>query len=312
VDPAESTEALPLMRAIIQRVKQNAPEINKYVFLDEQSNIMVKADLTMEGTDTVGTSEDFEVVYDLQHAAPLDKSRLQVGFAVTNKQTGDIRHDSLQWNLTDDAAGLLLAFDDNYQSAWERHFEVFEKYGARVTFFVQGDLDPFCAAALARGHDVGYHTIHHLNLTQVSREVFFEETLSAVDTFRQHGIPLLSFAYPYGLWEPWMDEELAKSFKIRRGYGVTFRVYDSAAIRHGYISSKAIDNLLYKQEAAFEAIITIMFRTIKFIGGESILPLTTHDISDTADWGIMPHRLEYVLQTARDLKLRFYRYGDFF
>ncbi|MDR3334645.1 MAG: polysaccharide deacetylase family protein [Treponema sp.] len=301
----ERPESVEAIQAVIQRVKQNSPEIKKYFLLDEDSNIIVKADLT-EGED------EFEVVYDLKNARSRSGVKVEVDFAVANKRTADIKEASLQWSMEEDAAGLLLGFDDHYQAAWERHFEVFAKYGAKVTFFVQGELDAFCAAALAQGHDVGYHSLHHLNLTKVSREVFFEETLAAVDGFRQQGIPLCAFAYPYGLWEPWMEEELAKAFKIRRGYGVTFRVYDGAAIRKGYISSKAIDNLLYKQEEDFEAIITIMFRTIKFIGGESILPLTTHDISDTADWGIMPHRLEYVLQTARDLKLRFYRYGDFF
>ncbi|MDR3171366.1 MAG: polysaccharide deacetylase family protein [Treponema sp.] len=303
----ESPESVKAMYAVIQRVKQNSPEIKKYFLLDEDSNIIVKADLTEGG-------DEFEVMYDLKNARSHSgvKAPVEVGFAVVNKRTADIKQDSLQWSMGEDAAGLLLGFDDNYQAAWERHFEVFAKYGAKVTFFVQGELDAFCTAALAQGHDVGYHSLHHLNLTKVSPEVFFEETLSAVDGFRQQGIPLRAFAYPYGLWEPWMEEELAKVFKIRRGYGVTFRVYDGAAIRKGYISSKAIDNLLYKHEEDFEAIITIMFRTIKFIGGESILPLTTHDISDTADWGIMPHRLEYVLQTAKDLKLRFYRYGDFF
>jgi hypothetical protein len=53
-----------------------------------------------------------------------------------------------------------------------------------------------------------------------------------------------------------------------------------------------------------------MLRTVKFIGKGNILPLTTHNISDTADWGIKPRRLEYVLQTIRDLKLKFYRYGE--
>jgi hypothetical protein len=53
-----------------------------------------------------------------------------------------------------------------------------------------------------------------------------------------------------------------------------------------------------------------MFRTLKFIGGDRILPITTHDISDNADWGIKPRRLEFLLENARALKLKFYRYGD--
>jgi hypothetical protein len=55
-----------------------------------------------------------------------------------------------------------------------------------------------------------------------------------------------------------------------------------------------------------------MLRTAKFIGGDSIIPMTTHDISGDADWGISRPRLDYLLRTAAALKLRFYRYGDFF
>ncbi|MDR2798388.1 MAG: polysaccharide deacetylase family protein [Treponema sp.] len=304
-----------VLEAVVQRVKQYTPEIKKYIF-QEGDTILVKSDIGPEDLPEVDALDHppdtrFEVVYDLQHAQQLDDARFWVDFSVQEQSTGSVQQDRLLWHIQEDAAGLLLAFDDNYQDAWERNLEVFDQYGAKVTFFIQGDLCPFCFTALSKGHDVGYHTQHHLNLTQVSRETFFVETLAALDIFRNAGIPLRSFAYPYGLSEPWMHEELSQSFKILRGYGVTFRVYDEETIRKGYISSKALDNILYKQDADFEAVITIMLRTLKFIGGEQILPLTTHDISDTADWGIKPHRLKYMLQTAKDLHLRFYRYQDF-
>jgi hypothetical protein len=108
-----------------------------------------------------------------------------------------------------------------------------------------------------------------------------------------------------------MNELLSNSFRILRGYGVTFRVYTEDAIRAGYISSRAIDNTVIKDDEIFNRYVALMFRTVKFLGKESILPLTTHDISDTAAWGITPRRLEYTLKTARDLNLKFYRYSDF-
>lgn len=101
------------------------------------------------------------------------------------------------------------------------------------------------------------------------------------------------------------------TFGILRGYGTTFRIYTEDAIRAGYISSRAIDNTVIKDDEDFDRYVTLMFRTLKFLGGDSILPLTTHDISETAAWGIAPRRLEYTLKTARDLNLKFYRYSDF-
>jgi hypothetical protein len=148
-------------------------------------------------------------------------------------------------------------------------------------------------------------------LRRVSKAEFFEETLSALPMFRQEGIPLGAFAYPYGFSEPWMHEELFAHFTTLRGFGTTFRAYHGGDIRGGYISSKSMDNTVYKNDADFDRAITLMFRAIKFIGGDYVLPLTTHTIADEAAWGITPQRLEYMLKTARDLRLRFYRYSDF-
>ncbi|GHV77889.1 hypothetical protein AGMMS49942_27100 [Spirochaetia bacterium] len=207
-------------------------------------------------------------------------------------------------------SGLLLAFDDDYEEVWERYFDLLDRYEAKVTFFVQGDYSTFCAAAVKKGHEIGYHTKSHPNLLKVSRQVFFEETLGGAEALRQQGLPLKSFAYPYGFSEPWMEDALEEHFSIRRGFGATCRIYSVPAIKAGYISSKSIDNIQYKSDAAFEADISAMLMMIQSNGG--ILPLTTHTITAKADWGISPERLEYLLRTAAELGLKFYRYGDFF
>jgi hypothetical protein len=54
-----------------------------------------------------------------------------------------------------------------------------------------------------------------------------------------------------------------------------------------------------------------MLMTAKFIDKNMVLPLTTHDISASASWGISPLRLEYLLKRADDLGMAFYRYSDF-
>jgi peptidoglycan/xylan/chitin deacetylase (PgdA/CDA1 family) len=219
------------------------------------------------------------------------------------------RHPSIE-EPVGDVPGLLLAFDDDYEEVWERYFDLLDRYGARVTFFVQGDYVPFCAAAVKRGHEIGYHTKSHANLLKVSRQVFFEETIGGAEAFRRQGLPLKSFAYPYGFSEPWMDEALGESFSIRRGFGAACWIYSVDTIKTGYISSKSIDNILYKSDAEFEADINAMLMAVKSGGG--ILPLTTHTIAAEADWGISPNRLEYLLKTAAEMGLHFYRYGDFF
>jgi peptidoglycan/xylan/chitin deacetylase (PgdA/CDA1 family) len=307
-DEAAAPLAPPAIDRAVERVRRDDKEIEKYFVTDENGQLTVKADI-QEG------DAEFEVRYDLGGQEglrnPPEGESLRVGFSVEDKRTGERRESSFLWPIQEDATGLLLAFDDDFRQAWEEHFDMLDTYGARVTYFVQGELSDFCFHALSRGHDIGYHTIHHLNLPKVSEEEFYQETTSDIGSFRQAGIPLKTFAYPFGLSEPWMREALADTFAIQRGFGATFRVYTAEAVRAGYIVARSIDNITFKEEENFESMIAGMFRTLKFIGGERILPITTHDISDTAQWGIKPRRLEYLLRTAGSLKLKFYRYSDF-
>jgi peptidoglycan/xylan/chitin deacetylase (PgdA/CDA1 family) len=289
------------MERVTRNIQGRFKTMDNYFILGEASEIIVKARLREDG-------EDYEITYDLQNAAA-EGSALRVDFSAEEIRSGSVRRDTLLWTLEEDGAGILLSMDDDYQDVWEQYFDLFDRYQAKLTFFVTGEYGPFCGKALSRGHDIGYHTLNHLNLLKVSRKVFFEETLAALEGFRKAEIPLRAFAYPYGLWEPWMNEELFKSFAVIRGFGVTYRIYSGDAITDSYISSKSIDNIIYKEDGAFKAAVTMMLRTAKFLG--RILPLTTHTIADDAAWGIKPERLEYILQSAADLKLKFYRYSDF-
>jgi peptidoglycan/xylan/chitin deacetylase (PgdA/CDA1 family) len=290
------------MDVLIKRVKQNGENVKKYFVLDEDSHIIVKAGFE----DTPG----FEVVYDLENAAQEEDSPLpglRINFTLTQISAGLDRRDSFVWRPG--AGGLLLSFDDAYMETWEQYFDLFEQYGARVTFFIQGDFSPFCDEAIRRGHDIGYHSLNHLDLRKQSREKFDEETILGAGSFLEAGVSLSAFAYPYGFSEPWMHEALLETYSVLRGYGVSFRLYDSSAISSAHIISKAVDNTIIKGEENFDRLIRIMLRTAGFL--DMVLPLTSHDISDTAPWGITPRRLEHLLKTASELGLKFYVYRDF-
>ena len=296
-------ETYPLPEQLARQVKQNGQDIKKYFYLDEDGKIVIKADL-QEG--------NYEVFYDLEGAEALTDSVYSVGFSIREKEKDTIIEDRLIWKPGPGKAGLLLAMDDDYMEIWEQYFDLFDEYGARITFFIQGGgFNSFSFAALSRGHDVGFHSLNHLDLRKISREAFFEETSGAVQSFRKEGIPLSSFAYPYGFSEPWMHEILLESFGVLRGYGTTFRLYNEDQIRSGYIISRAIDNTVIRGEEKYNRLIGLMLKTVKFLDDGRILPITTHDISDTAHWGITPRRLEFLLKTAADLNLVFYRYSDF-
>jgi hypothetical protein len=296
-------EPAPVPRPIEQfarRVKNNDPALLKYFLQAEDSVINVMADW-----------DTFRVTYDLRNARPSPGGQWEVDFSVQEMGGGEYLEDTLLWTVFPGDAGLLLSLDDDYFDKWREYFDFFDRHEAKITFFVIGGYSPFCTEALDRGHDIGYHTMNHLNLPRVSQEEFFQEALGAVDSFRETGVPLRSFAYPFGFSEPWMQETLASVFAVQRGFGVRYRLYNREAVRAGYIVSISIDNIIYKTDEEFEAALTMMLRAAKFIGGDSILPLTTHTIDEDADWGISPRRLEFLFKTMQELKLRFYRYGDF-
>ncbi|MDR2434154.1 MAG: polysaccharide deacetylase family protein [Treponema sp.] len=326
--PPVQTEAVPpvvdvpppdkpgeAFKQALLHVKNNSPLVKKSFQLNEGSaaaaveknmpEIVVTGECQVDGY-------DFSVVYDLASAAKTGDNSFRIPFFLEESGGGFSRNDELFWSSVEDETGLLLSLDDDYQESWWRHFDLFEQYGARITFFVQGTQDVvagFCDEALRRNHDIGFHSTNHYNLTKVSREVFDSETIEAAEDFRIACIPLSAFAWPYGFSEPWMQEALAPVFKITRGYGANYRLYDAETVRGGYIVSKAIDNIIYPDDGCFERSIRLLLLAAKFIGG--VVPFTTHEIADTAQWGIKPQRLEYVLQTARELKLKFYTYRDF-
>ena len=303
VPPLQPPQIFTPTERILLRVQQNESDIEKYYILDEEGKITVKAIILDE-------TEHFEVIYDLENAENLMDSTFRVPFLLAGKSGVNLK-DTMIWKPLAANAGLLLSFDDDYVDSWEQHFDLFDQHGAKVTFFVQGIPNSFCIEALSRGHDVGYHSLNHLDLTKVSGATFAKETFEPMLQFRHAGIPLTSFAFPFGFSEQWMHEILLQSFGILRGYGVTFRLYHDSEIRSAYIISQAIDNIVIPDDEDFDKKIRLMLRTIKFLGGSRVLPLTTHDISDTAAWGISRRRLEFLLKTASDLGLRFYLYSDF-
>jgi peptidoglycan/xylan/chitin deacetylase (PgdA/CDA1 family) len=312
--PAEASPGVTAwpFASVFQAIWMNSPAIHKYFRFDDDSGVTVRGSFA-------GEDGEFEVDYDLKNAVPAGGGSYIIPFSARDVTNGGGGNGRMFWSAGEDDAGLLLSYDDDYRASWEAHYDLLDRYGAKVTFFVQGSLSgeggrellAFCKGARARGHDVGYHTVHHPNLTRVSMDDFHGETVYAADEFVRAGIPLAAFAYPYGFSEPWMHDVLGGTFRILRGYGVRFRLYSAQELRPGYIVSAAIDNIVYRHDGDFEREIALMLLAAKFIGRDSVVPFTTHDISGDALWGITPGRLEYLLKTARDLKLRFYRYSDF-
>jgi len=203
--------------------------------------------------------------------------------------------------------GIVLSFDDYHPYEWGKHFDLFDKYGAKVTFFVtSGSVSNFMLDAQNRGHEIGFHTISHPRLPELSREQFFYETVSRIGIFRDAGIELTSFAYTFGDYEPWMNYELLKYYKIVRG-AVGISMYTKDEMKSGFITATSIDNIQFSCDASFRYEISKRLELAKDYG--KIVNLYSHNISN-CDWGITPERLNFVLQKAKKLGLIFYTYRD--
>ena len=288
---------------IIEMIKRNGDDIEKYFIIDSNRQIVVKADITNE-------AGIFEVTYDLDNAVKTGNSGYEVGFTLLEKESELMLEDFLIWMPRAGNAGILLSFDDDYMETWERYLDFFDEYGAKVTFFIIGNYVPFSSIALSRGHDVGFHTLSHLDLRQLSGPEFYLEAIESAESFRQAGVPVSSLAFPYGFSEAWMYDVLLEHYSVLRGYGTTFRLYDGEKIGSSHIISRAIDNTVLQGEDNFDRTIRSMLMTVKFMDKNWVLPITSHDISNAA-WAIRHRRLEYLLWTAEDLGLKFYRFSDF-
>jgi len=288
---------------IIEMIKKNDASIDKYFIFDENRQIVVKANISNE-------DGDFEVTYDLNNTRNLGNSIYEVHFTLLEYNVETVIEDSLIWMPQAGNAGILLSFDDDYMETWESYLDFLDRYGAKVTFFIIGEYHPFSSIAINRGHDVGFHTLSHLDLRQLSLADFYLETIESAESFRRAGVPLSSIAFPYGFSDAWMYDVLLEHFSVLRGYGTTFRLYNRDNIGSAHIISRAIDNTVIQGEDNFDRTIRSMLMTVKFMDKNWVLPITSHDISNAA-WAIRHRRLEYLLGTAVELRLKFYLFSDF-
>jgi peptidoglycan/xylan/chitin deacetylase (PgdA/CDA1 family) len=118
---------------------------------------------------------------------------------------------------------LALSFDDHSVASWTALRPLFDRYGARVTFFVSAYLDLTSGerAQLHQlsddGHDIEYHSTNHLNAVDYvaahgMNGYIADEILPALDAMRADGFPTTIFAYPFGARSAATDAALARYF----------------------------------------------------------------------------------------------------
>lgn len=205
--------------------------------------------------------------------------------------------------------GILLCFDDYSYESWQNNFDLFERYGVNVTFFVNvSEPTDFCMEAIERGHEIGFHTKSHVNLKEVSKEEFYEQALAPFEEFKEAGYEITSFAYPYGAYEEWMNEELLKYYKTVRG-AYHYMAYYKETVPGGFIEARSIDNGSFESEEQYQKTINDYLDILCACNDGSVTVMFSHAI-DGGQWCITPERIEYLIQKAQERGLEFYTFKD--
>ena len=128
------------------------------------------------------------------------------------------------------APQLVLTFDDGSSVAsWLEYRHIFDKYNAKVTFYISrytdqvrgAGLDTFLLEMQAAGHRIGYHGTKHLNAPEFvalhgMQGYINVEILPDLVHMREDGFVLEHFAYPGGNFTRETDIELSRYFKTLR------------------------------------------------------------------------------------------------
>jgi peptidoglycan/xylan/chitin deacetylase (PgdA/CDA1 family) len=135
--------------------------------------------------------------------------------------------------------GLALSFDDAHVDDWWALRDTFDRYGAKVTFFVTryGGWDDEMKAKLrdlrSDGHSVQAHSVNHLRapeyVTEYGLAAYVEdEALPSIDALVADGYPVIDYAYPFGARTGELDRALLEH--VQRLRSVSFPVDNTLVV----------------------------------------------------------------------------------
>lgn len=204
--------------------------------------------------------------------------------------------------------GIVLSFDDYNAANWEEYFDLFDKYNVKVTFFVNAyEPTEFCFTAIEHGHEIAFHTAGHTKMTGLTEDEIYKQAIEPIETFRNQGIELTTFAYPYGEYNENLNEQLLQYYNVLRG-AWCYQVAGKHEMRHGFVESHSIDNINYSSDEEFKNRIDSILDELDNNTG-AVVGLYSHAISD-GDWCVTEERLVYLIQRAQEMGIQFYTYKE--
>lgn len=210
---------------------------------------------------------------------------------------------------------LCLTFDDIYFESWERAIPFFEKYDARVTFFVYGMPDEKKVISMKNlqnaGHSIGLHAVNHAKAVEYSNThgkgaYTKNEIMPQLEVCRKNNIRIRAFAYPFSQRTPATDAELFQNFDFLRSswYNVKNGDMPLVSIDDCFVKKVEKKQLFYGFPASGNFNLDEIKAAMKRAADEnSVLVFYAHDITDTIppSHHVAYSQLEKILDYAKTL-----------
>jgi peptidoglycan/xylan/chitin deacetylase (PgdA/CDA1 family) len=222
--------------------------------------------------------------------------------------------------------GICISFDDRSIEEWYNLKGLLKKYNSRVTFFVTqfNSLDSTEIEMLREleneGHEVGSHGALHVLSEYYIKEHSYNEYIeneieASISAMRKSGFKPRAFSYPYGAKYWFTDMILLRKFEVLRGVEPINNEKDLTLIDDIYysydgdrtLSSIGIDknNGLTREMLSKAINRALNNKEVLMLYGHS--PITE---SDSEGYNFDLNELEYILNEAQKLNLKFIRYQD--
>lgn len=138
---------------------------------------------------------------------------------------------------------VIITFDDGHIDNYTTAFPIMQKFGFTGVLYIVGNYmgtDGYMTAAQIRemvmaGWEVGSHSMNHLDLQKLDEEAQYIEIVDSRDKLEAEiGVPMHTFAYPFGLMN-----DTAGSLVHKAGY--------MAAMGLGYTHDQGSENMFFLQ-----------------------------------------------------------------
>jgi len=165
------------------------------------------------------------------------------------------------------APAIFLSFDDRHIKEWFNALSLFEKYEAKITFYlthiqlITEEEWEMVGDFKKAGHTIGFHGTNHLDarkfITTMGCQRFISnEILPGIEILRRKGFDdIKNYAYPYGRKDLETKKCLSKHFNTLRTIG--FRFYSKDEIKKNLKQIKSTNLariLIVKKDENFKII----------------------------------------------------------